>query len=505
MKIAISGAQCTGKTTILNKLYELYPNWVYFKNVVRDIANKGIPINDLGTNDTQKAIMDAHIDNLSHAKIDKTYVYDRCLLDWFAFTNDLFKNNKISQEQFEYFEYNFKKNINSYDIIFYLEPEFEIVDDGFRSTNKEYQNQIVNEFRNVIEKYRVQVIKVSGSVKERINLIIKTIKDFNNGTDKSELFLGYRKSEIKPEFDFNEEEAIYKLGYNYIKYKLYQYSSKVILDNNSRKIILCENYLKSDEKGRHDIILETGKEIYNKMTLNENNIIPKEFWTDTVKFSKHNLDNFFHPYFYILLDELFKQYKPESENLLVMSCASTKPYSKNSMYKQFLRHASYGCYDLTILSVYPIFLYPLDASVQYPFNFYDWPHNADISKSFSELRASICGMYLARFINKFKYKKVFYLTNLDDTTKMKIDFCVENSPNAIHYAPLFNSDYIEELKKEYKPRAIYTKYYNIKRNRFEIAKFFNLPKEAYKIMHVEEYLNRNGLNDKNKSNNVFDF
>lgn len=187
MKIAISGAQCTGKTTILNKLYELYPNWVYFKNVVRDIANKGIPINDLGTNDTQKAIMDAHIDNLSRAKIDKTYVYDRCLLDWFTYTNDLFKNNKISQEQFEYFEYNFKKNINSYDIIFYLEPEFEIVDDGFRSTNKEYQNQIVNEFRNVIEKYRVPVIKVNGSVKERINLIIKTIKDFNNSTDKSEL------------------------------------------------------------------------------------------------------------------------------------------------------------------------------------------------------------------------------------------------------------------------------------------------------------------------------
>lgn len=187
MKIAISGAQCTGKTTILNKLYELYPNWVYFKNVVRDIANKGIPINDLGTNDTQKAIMDAHIDNLSRAKIDKTYVYDRCLLDWFTYTNDLFKNNKISQKQFEYFEYNFKKNINSYDIIFYLEPEFEIVDDGFRSTNKEYQNQIVNEFRNVIEKYRVPVIKVNGSVKERINLIIKTIKDFNNNTDKSEL------------------------------------------------------------------------------------------------------------------------------------------------------------------------------------------------------------------------------------------------------------------------------------------------------------------------------
>ena len=55
VKIAFSGAACTGKTTLIKAMN---PNYKYFVNVVRDLLARGIKINEKGTVETQDAVME---------------------------------------------------------------------------------------------------------------------------------------------------------------------------------------------------------------------------------------------------------------------------------------------------------------------------------------------------------------------------------------------------------------------------------------------------------------
>ena len=63
----------------------------------------------------------------------------------------------------------FEETISSWDAIFFLRPEFEIVDDGVRSVNVEFHRNIVFLFDHFIKKYNLQVIQLTGSVEDRVN------------------------------------------------------------------------------------------------------------------------------------------------------------------------------------------------------------------------------------------------------------------------------------------------------------------------------------------------
>ena len=64
MKISFTGTGCSGKSTLLTKCKEYYGDkFTYVTEITRPIARKGLPINEDGNDDTQKAIIDAHIEN----------------------------------------------------------------------------------------------------------------------------------------------------------------------------------------------------------------------------------------------------------------------------------------------------------------------------------------------------------------------------------------------------------------------------------------------------------
>ena len=61
IQLNFTGASGTGKTTMLNKLHELYPDLKIKTNVVRDLVKeKGIKINEMGNDEGQKVIFDAY-------------------------------------------------------------------------------------------------------------------------------------------------------------------------------------------------------------------------------------------------------------------------------------------------------------------------------------------------------------------------------------------------------------------------------------------------------------
>jgi nicotinamide riboside kinase len=171
MKIGITGAQSVGKTTLLNALRseKLFKEYVICDEVTRRVKSYGLPINEEGTDITQRLIMNEHIVNVF---MYGNMLTDRTALDGLVYSTYLFKNNKINNTTMKYVKDVFNKVWHSYDYVFYIEPEFEIVDDGVRSINKQFRDEIADLFEATIEKEKLSMLRVKGSVRSRVNIII---------------------------------------------------------------------------------------------------------------------------------------------------------------------------------------------------------------------------------------------------------------------------------------------------------------------------------------------
>jgi nicotinamide riboside kinase len=175
MKIAFTGAQSTGKTTLLKELKrdpDLSLKYDFRDEITRRMQKKGLSINEGGSDITQLLIMNSHIKN---SLIDNV-IMDRCALDGLVYTDWMCRKGKVQQWVIEYADNVFKMLIDRYDHIFYLVPEFDIEDDGVRSTDIDFRNEIVILFEKYIKAFDIPVIKLTGTVEQRLNKIKETIK-----------------------------------------------------------------------------------------------------------------------------------------------------------------------------------------------------------------------------------------------------------------------------------------------------------------------------------------
>ena len=173
MKIAFTGAQSTGKTTLLNEMKDILPQYSFIDEITRSIISHDVKINEDGTDKTQILIMNSHFRN---SLIPDT-VMDRCALDGVVYTRYLYNRGQVTEEVMDYAEQVFDSIINSYNYIFYLVPEFDIVNDGVRSIDLDFRNQIVDLFNKYIEECEVPVIKLTGSLHERVTQIKEAIDE----------------------------------------------------------------------------------------------------------------------------------------------------------------------------------------------------------------------------------------------------------------------------------------------------------------------------------------
>ncbi len=171
MRIGITGAQSVGKTTLLNALRseKLFKDYVICDEVTRRVKSYGLPINEEGNDNTQRLIMNEHIVNVfMHGNM----LTDRTALDGLVYSAYLYNKDQININTFKYVREVFNKVWNSYDYVFYIEPEFEIVNDGVRSINKQFRDEIAELFEYTIEKEKLTMHRVKGSVRDRVNTII---------------------------------------------------------------------------------------------------------------------------------------------------------------------------------------------------------------------------------------------------------------------------------------------------------------------------------------------
>ena len=165
MKIAITGAQSTGKSTLLNYLKkdEDLKGFEFIDELTRQIAAKGVNINEDGGNFTQIFTVTIHAENI----IKKHFISDRCALDALVYTRWLYDNEKVDKWMLEYAEGVAKEVLPRYDYIYYLSPEFPIEDDGVRSANITFRDEILSLFEHYINVLNLNVITLTGSVAAR--------------------------------------------------------------------------------------------------------------------------------------------------------------------------------------------------------------------------------------------------------------------------------------------------------------------------------------------------
>jgi nicotinamide riboside kinase len=179
MLIGFTGAQCTGKTTLLNRCKQLLPDWNFVDEVTRKVQREGQPINEHGDDTTQLFILSEHLNN--HFKSKQNTILDRCILDGYVYTKWLEQNGNVETWVREHACKMLTHMIDQLDVVFYTCPEdIPLVDDGVRSTNGTFREEIIQLYNELFDQnyyWMDRVIKLRGTVEERLDTILKTIDE----------------------------------------------------------------------------------------------------------------------------------------------------------------------------------------------------------------------------------------------------------------------------------------------------------------------------------------
>lgn len=182
--ISFTGPQSSGKTTLLDKCKEqLQGKWYYIDEVTRWVKRKyNININEEGTNVDQMLMVNRHISNamLPVSKRNEGYdgiILNRCLLDSVVYSDWLYSKDKIDRWMFIYGRQALKELQNKYDIIYYTDPNIPLEDDGVRSTNTGFRTVISEIFEDYINEYDLPIVRLEGSVDERMNTLFDSLND----------------------------------------------------------------------------------------------------------------------------------------------------------------------------------------------------------------------------------------------------------------------------------------------------------------------------------------
>lgn len=166
-RIVFTGAQGTGKTTVLKEFES--KGLKVITEVVRQLASNGVKINKDGDEKGQTRIFKEYKDILSELSVDG-YISDRCMVDVLAYTMYLAEQGKVTDE----FVQKQKKQLVKFknenpDIAYcYFPIEFDVVADGVRDTDEDFRKAIDTNICKILVEVGIQPIIVKGTVEERV-------------------------------------------------------------------------------------------------------------------------------------------------------------------------------------------------------------------------------------------------------------------------------------------------------------------------------------------------
>lgn len=183
--IGVVGAQGTGKSTLSKALSERMGVPLITEQARIVAQEMGISdLTEFRNNapleekvEFQKRVLDRQIEvenSLLHG-----FVSDRTTIDnaayWLCWNHALVSH----EERLEYLKKAHDHALKSYDFLIYTPIEFEIVDDGFRETNKDYQAEVDFLVVTLLKGWGLtnRVLRASGSVEERVKHVLSIISN----------------------------------------------------------------------------------------------------------------------------------------------------------------------------------------------------------------------------------------------------------------------------------------------------------------------------------------
>jgi len=186
MIASFSGAQSTGKSTLLNHLQAFNNDIKFIPEVTRLVKREyNLPINEEGTDVTQMAIMSEHLRNAyNRHNTASNVIMDRCSLDGIVYTHWLCDNANLNMETYTFAQSIYNATISKYDVIFYTSPDDVLLeDDGERSANVKFRTEIIKLFADYMstlpEPVKDKVVILRGSVQDRLITIKNTLQLHN--------------------------------------------------------------------------------------------------------------------------------------------------------------------------------------------------------------------------------------------------------------------------------------------------------------------------------------
>lgn len=185
MKIAVCGTSCIGKTTYIQDFLQTWKNYKNPEKTYRNSVDKEL-LNKSGTEQSQKFILNALVDQAIEFSKKDNVIFDRCVLDNLVYTTWLYLNDKVSEKFLEESRIIVRETLKLYDILFFIPitkvAPVEISEKETRETDSVYREEIDNIFKSFISSYHKgegkifpsedcpAVIDIFGSPIERIKV-----------------------------------------------------------------------------------------------------------------------------------------------------------------------------------------------------------------------------------------------------------------------------------------------------------------------------------------------
>lgn len=166
-RIVLTGAQGTGKTTLMNELSKDGTRTI--SHIRKTAAENNLDIST-ATEEGQKIYFKTLKKELSSKK---SYVSDRGLTCVAAYTFDKAVTGEISKKTADkqYMDLVKFHNDNPDVLLVYVPIEFAIEDDGERSVDPDFQLKIDFLIKNILDTSGIKYITVTGTIEERLKQI----------------------------------------------------------------------------------------------------------------------------------------------------------------------------------------------------------------------------------------------------------------------------------------------------------------------------------------------
>lgn len=174
-RIAIVGSFSTGKTTLAEAAAEPL-GLPLLPEVAREVAAEGFKLDKDATPEVETLIfLRQYRNEMTH----DDFVGDRSLIDVMAYAGWVLDNQERRREFalwdacVEIAEHRLR---TQYTHVFYLPVEFDIVPDGLRPMDPDFQAEIDRRMLELLERYSIRYETLKGSVAERLDALIDRVR-----------------------------------------------------------------------------------------------------------------------------------------------------------------------------------------------------------------------------------------------------------------------------------------------------------------------------------------